>query len=71
MRNLTVNVLSLHKFLGTISVTALLQIVTLLNMVREFGNKRPLICGAGGQRCPSLLSACLLSNRCLFCCSAV
>lgn len=39
------------------------QIGTLLNLVQEFGNRRPLICGAGGQRCPSLL--------CLFVCSQI
>lgn len=38
----------------------LLQIGTLLNLVQEFGNRRPLICDASGQRCPSLL--------CLFVC---
>lgn len=41
----------------------LLQIGTLLNLVQEFGNRRPLICGASGQKCPSLL--------CLFVCSQI
>lgn len=39
------------------------QIGTLLNLVQEFGNRRPLICSASGQRCPSLL--------CLFVCSQI
>lgn len=37
---------------------ALLQTGTGLNSVHAFGNRRPLICGADGQRCPSLPSVC-------------
>lgn len=40
---------------GNDQCNCVLQIGSVLNLVQEFGNKRPLICDAIGQRCPSLL----------------
>lgn len=59
-------------FSGHDQCSSALQIGALLNLVQEFGNRRPLICDARGQRCPAPL--CLfvfLSNRRLKCYSAV
>lgn len=41
-----------------------MQIGTRLNSVHAFGNRRPLIRGADGQRCPSLPSVCAQIDAC-------
>lgn len=50
-------------FLGMVRA-APLQTGTRLNSVHAFGNRRPLICGADGQRCPSLPSVCSQIDAC-------
>lgn len=50
-------------FLGMIRA-APLQTGTRLNLVHAFGNRRPLIRGADGQRCPSLPSVCSQIDAC-------
>lgn len=42
----------------------MVQTGTRLNWVHAFGNRRPLICGADGQRCPSLPSVCFQKDAC-------
>lgn len=51
------------RFLGMVRA-APLQTSTCLNSVHAFGNRRPLIRGADGQRCPSLPSVCSQIDAC-------
>lgn len=64
-----VNIVYMTVIFGHVwCISVLLEIGTLLNLVQEFGNRRPLICSAGGQRCPSLLClfVCFQIDACVF-----